>query len=426
MGISLETWRARIGLFCGVVLCRGSKESVISSDENKIKVPKAYVTYGFVIFVLLVIAGVERNPGPSQKSEMAEIKDILNIVRASNEEIVREVKQMKETINNVMGRFLKIESALEGVTNDVSRLQDCVNYLEYKIDDLENRGRRQNLVLFGIPEDRDENWDSVEEKVRRVISDRLGINLSNQCIQRCHRLGRKYEGKARAVICYFWSFKTKEKILRNKSKLRGTGIYIEEDFSHKVRSERQKLQPYLVEARNRGSFAYLQYKYLYIDGRRFTLSQLEGDLNHEYSGESVNCEGNQSSKPLTEANSSIPEHPTAPNSKERQEDSVAELEQSSSHLTSSTVHSFVPPERTKPSHTDVSPSKTKKKTAGQMSNSLESVSINQDRKTGGGVKKTISAMKSASSPSPSPSNSTVVTRAISSGKSSTHSLRKCS
>jgi len=75
--------------------------------------------------------------------------------------------------------------------------------------------------------------------------------------------------------------KLKRQFSKNKSKLRGTTIFIEEDFSNTVHKERMKLQPYLVEARTRDNFAYLRYKYLYIDRERLSLFELQASFSRE-------------------------------------------------------------------------------------------------------------------------------------------------
>ena len=80
-------------------------------------------------------------------------------------------------------------------------------------------------------------------------------------------------------MCKFLRDKKKEHILQNRSKLRGTRIYIEQDFSDKVRHERQQLQSHMIEARNRGHVAYIQFKYLYVDRQRYRLSDLENSSN---------------------------------------------------------------------------------------------------------------------------------------------------
>jgi len=115
MGMFLVTWRARIGLFCSAVLGGGAKETETLHGERMFNVSKAYLAYGFVLLKLLIIVWVGKNPGPpiiSQKTDISEIKTVLNIAGASNEQIVSEIKQIKSLIKNVIYKVLNMESAL--------------------------------------------------------------------------------------------------------------------------------------------------------------------------------------------------------------------------------------------------------------------------------------------------------------------------
>jgi len=99
-----------------------------------------------------------------------------------------------------MDKVLNMKNALKGVSNEVNRLHNHIHYLEDKIDDLENRSRCHNLVIHDIPEERSENWERVEKKVKQVLRDRMGITLSEQCTQRCHHIGRKRDDRVRPIV----------------------------------------------------------------------------------------------------------------------------------------------------------------------------------------------------------------------------------
>ena len=278
MGISIDLWRARIGLFHGSLK--------VLSLNGPCKSAKAYFAYGVIVCVLLLIGCVESHPGPaaSQKNEIAEIKEILCSVKESNDSLVAEVKKkIGITISQLVGRLNAVETELQYVSGDVIKLQEHTKYLEDKIDDLENRSRRQNIVVHGIEEDDHENWEQTEEKLISMIRDRLQIEIPPEQIERAHRTGFKHPAKPRPIVCKFISDKTKQRVLKNRKRLRGSKIYIDDDYSKKVREERMQLKEYMFEARSKGSFAYLRFKYLYIDNQKFTLSDLENMNNDQRS-----------------------------------------------------------------------------------------------------------------------------------------------
>lgn len=75
----------------------------------------------------------------------------------------------------------------------------------------------------------------------KVIVDVLVSKLGVQCssIARIHRLGRT-SGK-RPVIMFFQDYTEKQAVLRNVSKLKGTTIYIRNDYSQCTLSKRRLL-----------------------------------------------------------------------------------------------------------------------------------------------------------------------------------------
>ena len=68
------------------------------------------------------------------------------------------------------------------------------------------------------------------------------------------------------ILVTFHLFKDKEDILRKSPLLRGTNIYITEDYSRKVRKHREELLRFakLVKARQNGVRCLLQYDRLYV------------------------------------------------------------------------------------------------------------------------------------------------------------------
>ncbi|KAH6925937.1 hypothetical protein HPB50_012303 [Hyalomma asiaticum] len=62
-----------------------------------------------------------------------------------------------------------------------------------KNDDLENRSRRNNLVIHGLLEPPQETPDTQLASVTGLLSDKLGVHCD--VIERCHRLGARRHAK---------------------------------------------------------------------------------------------------------------------------------------------------------------------------------------------------------------------------------------
>lgn len=113
--------------------------------------------------------------------------------------------------------------------------------LRSRLDDYEDRSRRDNLIFHGIADTAAETWSDTEEKVRAILSSSFQMQLSDDAISRAHRLGSFVTDKCRPVVVRFASFKVKDTIFSQKSKLRGTNININEDFCKATRTARKKL-----------------------------------------------------------------------------------------------------------------------------------------------------------------------------------------
>lgn len=81
-----------------------------------------------------------------------------------------------------------------------------------KIDDLENRSRRSNLLFYGIRHTGEsEYWEMSEQIVTKFRQDKLGASTAS--IARAHRLGRFSNERTRPIIEKFFN----KKISRNSA-----------------------------------------------------------------------------------------------------------------------------------------------------------------------------------------------------------------
>ena len=127
-----------------------------------------------------------------------------------------------------------------------------------KLIDFEDRSRKNNLRTYGITERNDESWERCEEHADQVFTQKLG--LKNIRIERAHRVKRKKGDKSikhRPIVCNLLSFKDKKLILKNANKLKGTNIFIDEDYSFETMEYRKQLWDEVKYLRSQGNIAYI-------------------------------------------------------------------------------------------------------------------------------------------------------------------------
>lgn len=95
-----------------------------------------------------------------------------------------------------------------------------------------------------------------------------------QGIKEVRRIGRKINKVNRPVRIEMDNWSNKMDILKATKMLRGTKTIVEDDFTRETLLERKRLLPYMMEARERGQRAFLNYNKLKVNGKHYTIQEL--------------------------------------------------------------------------------------------------------------------------------------------------------
>ena len=77
-------------------------------------------------------------------------------------------------------------------------------------------------------------------------------------------MSKKAAGKPRTIVLKFNDYKTRETILKNKKCLKGTNVFVRENFSQKVFAKRKELLPKIHEEWKKGNIAFLRFDKLVV------------------------------------------------------------------------------------------------------------------------------------------------------------------
>lgn len=256
---------------------------------------KVAIALVFLVTFLLQSGDIESNPGPPKSATKqttltpqnqpatsspggrdsapeASIADVMNLLKAMDKKIENMSSKMQEQME-------QFQSDMCEVMQENKELKEKIDRLENKMDDLEGRSRRNNLLFHGIPypQGQTELWSDCEKAVKSVLKDELGIKDDVE-IERSHRL---QGGKSpRPIIVCFSKFKDKERILASRKTLRDkrSDVFINEDFTPRVRDKRRLLLPFLKKAKSEGKRAFLRFDSLVIDGKAHIYDPASQDL----------------------------------------------------------------------------------------------------------------------------------------------------
>jgi hypothetical protein len=271
--MEINQYRSRIGLFAiGNFRSANSEKMVLYVSKFSVMSDMASslgLNYVTVIFVLLLIGGIELNPGPPKSGKT--IEDIFAKLE-SFEIILSDIAAIKNTVTEINANVTHMEQQLKTLKATCHKLKAEKLCLEERLDRIEGFSRRTNLVFFNVSEDKGEK--QTEEIVIDVVKNHMDIELYSNEIESAHRIGRRIDG-TRPILVKFNNFKRKIEILKASRLLNGTKIGISEDYSKAVRTVRSKLRPYMLLARERGDYAILRDDKLIVNGRRYSLEEVE-------------------------------------------------------------------------------------------------------------------------------------------------------
>lgn len=198
----------------------------------------------------------------------------MNNVNIRIDKLTRETQELRSSlqfsqkdIDDLTKKKEKIESERTTACAETKTMQEKLTKMTEKADYLEGQTRMNNLVMDGIPETQNESSKETEDKVRRVINERLHLDSSQMVIERAHRTGNPslYSGKRpRPIVIKFLRYKDKMAVLGKAKDLKGTNIYVNEDYTEAVRQKRKELFPAMKAARERGDIAYIRYDRLIV------------------------------------------------------------------------------------------------------------------------------------------------------------------
>jgi len=95
-------------------------------------------------------------------------------------------------------------------------IKEAVN--QQQMEDKEIDSRKNNVILYNIPENREERYDARLATDKNFIvtmcDDVAGVQLTDQSISKCIRLGASEEGKMRPILLSVTSETTKDGIMK--------------------------------------------------------------------------------------------------------------------------------------------------------------------------------------------------------------------
>ena len=138
--------------------------------------------------------------------------------------ILEQISSLKVDVRSMKDKFLNMKDVIIKCLQDentllrsrCSKLEDKVVSLESSVNQVEQYGRRNNIVISGIPDDVAD--DDLEDAVTSIMED-VDVIVQNGDIEACHRIGKSdQKSSSKKTIVGFINRKYCKKALVNRKK----------------------------------------------------------------------------------------------------------------------------------------------------------------------------------------------------------------
>lgn len=179
-----------------------------------------------------------------QSALKSELEAALTPVNATLEQVKTYYESHEERIRGVEDHLSEYSDRLVSAETAITVLQDENAWLKKKLDDLENRSRRSNLRVVGIPE-KLEGSDPVKFMTDFFL-EVLGAEFFSRplLLDRAHRVGAKpadgQPARPRVFLVRFHYYHDKHSVsmLRQELVFRGHRVFFHNDYSVEVGRKR--------------------------------------------------------------------------------------------------------------------------------------------------------------------------------------------
>lgn len=190
-------------------------------------------------------------------------------------------KLLKKSIDEVSPNIAKkldefkeeLTTKLKEANEKIQKLENTNKELLKQIEYNERAIKKNNLIIFGLEEEEDEN---ILNKVLTFFAEKLSINdITKSDINAVHRFGRENHLKTKPVVVKLLSLHRKTEIFRNCHRLKNSGYSIANDLTALEQENQKILRKHLKESREKNLNSYISRNRLYINNTSYTSEELK-------------------------------------------------------------------------------------------------------------------------------------------------------
>ena len=181
---------------------------------------------------------------------------LSKLIQNGNEQIKSEIRDLRQQLNTEIGALKSKNEELEKENAE----------LKNKINSIERRSKKYNIIVYGVEESENET----NRDVLKILNEILHITYSISNFRDICRIGQATQGKIRPVILEVLNYQLKLDILArakaNYKDLNITKIYFAHDYTSEDYQKRKYLSEQLKAAREKNYIAKIRKNVLIVNG----------------------------------------------------------------------------------------------------------------------------------------------------------------
>lgn len=221
-----------------------------------------------------------------------------NAIQSKITEVNTNMANLNQSINqNINSKFETVNLKMEAISTENEKIREELLVQKSRMDKIEetrNEGiidRNLNIIIYGL---RGEYYNVVLAHIINILNG-IGVEVSKYCVKSMYKIGKKRWNEDGPIRVTFISNVLRNDIMKNKYKLKNhlEGIKIREDLSEEDRESRKLLAKFSLEAKNKGKKVYMRGSKLIIQGKAWSLQELQNQPSNDNPGheeeESMYC-----------------------------------------------------------------------------------------------------------------------------------------
>lgn len=155
-----------------------------------------------------------------------------------------------------------ILNELKIIKGENQEMKHHIEALNERCDRYETEIKKKNLLFDLPPTIMPNSQSNLETTILSVVNKILKVGVTSQELECVYEIKLKHPKQFHRIFVQLTSYKRKLEIVRSRSNLKGTDIYIREDFTMKTLMQRKELLPLLNSERSKGVKAVLRFNKL--------------------------------------------------------------------------------------------------------------------------------------------------------------------